>query len=49
MSEAMTGSIPLGRFGQPKEIAAAVEFLAGPGSSLMTGSEIVLDGGLGQV
>jgi len=46
---ATTASIPLARFGQPSEIAAAVEFLASPASSLMTGTELVLDGGYSQV
>jgi NAD(P)-dependent dehydrogenase (short-subunit alcohol dehydrogenase family) len=37
--------IPLARFGEPADIAAAVGFLAGSGSSYMTGQTIVLDGG----
>ena len=35
---------PLG-YGQPRDVASAVLFLAGPASSWMTGSELVLDGG----
>jgi NAD(P)-dependent dehydrogenase (short-subunit alcohol dehydrogenase family) len=35
---------PMG-FGQPKDVAAAVLFLAGPASGWMTGSELVVDGG----
>ena len=38
-------SIPVGRFGQPAEIAAAIVFLASDESSYMTGSEMTIDGG----
>ena len=37
--------IPLRRFGQPDEIAAAVHFLAGPGGSYMVGQVISPNGG----
>lgn len=37
--------IPLRRFGQPDEIAAAVEFLAGPGGSYMVGQIVSPNGG----
>ena len=37
---------PLGRIGQPQDIAYAVLFLASDESSFMTGSELVIDGGL---
>jgi NAD(P)-dependent dehydrogenase (short-subunit alcohol dehydrogenase family) len=37
--------IPLGRLGTPAEVAAAVVFLASPGSSLITGASLAVDGG----
>lgn len=36
---------PLGRVGQPEEIAAAILFLVGPGGTLMTGQTICPSGG----
>jgi glucose 1-dehydrogenase len=40
------GRIPLGRPGEPEEIAAAVAFLLGPGSSYATGAVLRVAGGL---
>ena len=37
---------PMGRIGQPEDIAYGVLFLASDESSFMTGSELVIDGGL---
>jgi NAD(P)-dependent dehydrogenase (short-subunit alcohol dehydrogenase family) len=37
---------PLGRFGQPQEIADAALFLACDESAYMTGAEMVIDGGM---
>ena len=37
---------PLGRIGQPEDIAYGVMFLASDEASFMTGSELVIDGGL---
>lgn len=37
---------PLGRYGTPHEIAAAVAFLASPDAGFITGSELTVDGGL---
>jgi len=36
---------PLGRLGQPEEIAAAAVFLAGPGATFMTGQCVSPNGG----
>jgi 3-oxoacyl-[acyl-carrier protein] reductase len=38
--------IPLKRFGQPQEIAAAVSFLAGEDATYITGQVICVDGGM---
>ena len=38
--------IPMGRFGEAKEIAAAAAFLASEESSFITGTEFLVDGGI---
>ena len=37
--------IPLGRIGRMEEIAGAIQFLASPAASLVTGTSLVIDGG----
>lgn len=44
--EKMSASIPLGRMAKPSEVAAAVVWLLSDASSFVTGSELVIDGGL---
>ncbi len=38
--------IPLGRVGQPREVANAILFLASDESSFITGTELIIDGGI---
>ena len=43
--DAMTASTPIGRLGEPEEIAAAVAYLASDDASFVTGLELYVDGG----
>jgi 3-oxoacyl-[acyl-carrier protein] reductase len=43
---AVIGQIPLGRFGEPDDIAAAVAFLASPAAAYITGQTLTVDGGM---
>lgn len=45
MEERMRRMIPMGRFGQPEEIAQAIMWLCTPENSFYTGQAIQLDGG----
>jgi NAD(P)-dependent dehydrogenase (short-subunit alcohol dehydrogenase family) len=45
----MAASVPLGRLGQPDEIAKAAVFLASDDASYVTGVELFVDGGMAQV
>jgi meso-butanediol dehydrogenase / (S,S)-butanediol dehydrogenase / diacetyl reductase len=44
--EAMARRIPLQRWGQPRELAEAIWFLASPAASFITGITVPVDGGL---
>ena len=46
MMESFLGKIPMHRMGEPDDIGKAVLFLASEMSSYMTGSQIVVDGGV---
>jgi NAD(P)-dependent dehydrogenase (short-subunit alcohol dehydrogenase family) len=45
----IASTIPLGRMGNPEEIAGAVSFLSSDDSSFITGIELFVDGGIAQI
>jgi NAD(P)-dependent dehydrogenase (short-subunit alcohol dehydrogenase family) len=49
MLESFAAVVPLGRVGEPKEIAAAAAFLASDDASFVNGIEFFVDGGQAQV
>lgn len=40
----IAGAIPLGRIGQPEEVARCARFLASDEASYVTGANLVIDG-----
>jgi NAD(P)-dependent dehydrogenase (short-subunit alcohol dehydrogenase family) len=49
MKQGISASVPLGRLGEPEEIAKVALFLASSDSSYITGIELFVDGGFAQV
>lgn len=47
--ETRVGEIPIGRLGQPEDIAYGALYLASDESSFVTGSELVIDGGVSNI
>ena len=45
--EAMLANTPLGRLGEPEDVAGAVRFLCSDEASFITGEVLLVDGGLG--
>ena len=45
MASSMEASVPMCRFGEAREVAAAAAFLAGPDASYITGTSLAVDGG----
>lgn len=46
IKEQILGQVPVGRFGEPEEVAEVVAFLASDGAAYITGHTITVDGGM---
>lgn len=49
VKDSFVAGVPLGRIGQPEDIAKAALFLASDDSTFITGIELFVDGGAGQI
>jgi 3-oxoacyl-[acyl-carrier protein] reductase len=47
LKESMLANTPLGRFGDPEDVAGVVRFLCSDAASFITGEVLLVDGGLG--
>ena len=45
----LVAAVPMGRIGNPDEVAKVVSFLASDDSSYVTGIELFVDGGVAQI
>jgi 3-oxoacyl-[acyl-carrier protein] reductase len=46
VKDQIRGQVPIGRFGEPEEVAEVVAFLAGEAAGYLTGQTIAVDGGM---
>lgn len=49
INDYISSAVPMQRWGQPEEVAKAVLYLASSDASYLTGGEITVDGGLGEI
>lgn len=45
MDQYLMDRVPMARWGQPEDLAAAAVFLAAPGNKYMSGAPLIIDGG----
>jgi NAD(P)-dependent dehydrogenase (short-subunit alcohol dehydrogenase family) len=48
-AQGVVSRVPMKRLGRPEEVAGTVAFLASTDASYITGVEINVDGGMGQI